>query len=617
MLCSGLLFIRSFADGPTEDTASFEYQPKDWLDVAMVRGRGLDVLHDPVFNKGTGHDLSERERLGLRGLLPARVLTMEQQIQRCMERYTYGHDYLSHEEQLSGGITHDHLRKWHVLQELQDRNETLFYRLLADNFVEMAPVIYTPVVGHVCRYYHKLYRRPRGMTFSAADRGEMSTMVHNWPSNEVDAIVVTDGSRILGLGDLGANGLGIPIGKLDLYVVAGGFNPGRVMPCVIDVGTDNESLRNDPWYIGVRQPRLKGDEYYAVIDEFVTAVMGRWPNAILQFEDFSIEHANVLLERYRHSHCVFNDDIQGTAATAVAGLMGAMKVLGRGTEALADQKFVVVGAGSAGMGVVRMIAQAMVMFGLSQEEAAERFHVLDHKGLITSERPDVASHVAPFARKDGESKDGEALIDVIRRTRPTALIGLAGAGRLFTPEALTLMAEINERPIIFPMSNPTSKMECTLEEALKYTNGKAIFASGSPQDDIEWNGTRFSSSQANNMYIFPGLAFGAFLSCGNVVSDHMLMTAAQALPNMISEKELRHGQVFPNMRNIRDISLHIACETIKAAAEEGHLANPSLIRALGKGEDCLRRYVHNRMFYPEYKSLVPPVLESSRGGHHG
>ena len=608
--------IRSFADAPPEEKPSFDYHPTDWLDVARVRGTGLDVLHDPVFNKGTGHDLEERERLGLRGLLPACVLTMEQQIERCMERYSYGHDYISHEEELSGGIRHDDLRKWHVLQELQDRNETLFYRLLLENFVEMAPVIYTPVVGHVCRYYHKLYRRPRGMTFTAADRGEMSTMVYNWPSNEVDAIVVTDGSRILGLGDLGANGLGIPIGKLDLYVVAGGFNPGRVMPCVIDVGTDNEALRNDPWYIGLRQPRLRGDEYYSLIDEFVTAVMGRWPNAVLQFEDFSIQHAHTLLERYRYSHCVFNDDIQGTAATAVAGLLGAMKVLGHGPQALADQKFVVVGAGSAGMGVVRMIAQAMVMYGLSQEEAASKFHVLDANGLITSERHDLEPHVAPFARKDEESKDGEALVHVIRRTRPTALIGLAGAGRLFTPEALKLMGDINERPIIFPMSNPTSKMECTFEDAIKYTDGRAIFASGSPQDDTEVNGKQYSSSQANNMYIFPGLGFGAFLSCGNIVSDHMLMAAAQALPNMITEKESRHSKVFPNMRNIREISLHIACETIKAAAEEGHINNPALIRALGKGEESLRRYIRNRMFYPEYKSLVPSAPDQSRVGHH-
>lgn len=545
---------------------------------------------------------------------------------------------LTQEEVEAGGITTDHVLKWQLLQELQviravliytvsiwcckiflatilsfpllqDRNETLFYRLLAENFVEMAPIIYTPTVGYVCKNWHKLYRRPRGMYFSALDKGEMTNMVFNWPSDTVDAIVVTDGSRILGLGDLGANGLGIPIGKLDLYVAAGGFNPQRVLPCIIDVGTDNVALREDPWYIGLNQPRLRGDAYYEVIDEFVTAVMGRWPNAVLQFEDFSTVHAASLLERYRYSHCVFNDDIQGTAATAVAGLIGAMAVKGLPPSALVLQKIVMVGAGSAGLGVTKMIAQGMVRHGLTEEQAQERFYILDAEGLITVHRKNLDINVAPFARRDAESKDGERLVDVIKRVKPTALIGLSGAGRLFTKDALELMAECNEQPIIMPMSNPTSKMECLHAETQEACQGRAIYACGSPQPDIVYNGKTYIASQANNMYIFPGVALGSFLSWGNIITDRMLMTAAESLPGTISPADKMAGRVYPPLSSVRDISLHIACQVIKAAAADGHVANPALLRALNKNDEddaALRRYVHSHMYWPDYTSLVAP-----------
>ncbi|PSC74934.1 malic enzyme [Micractinium conductrix] len=594
-----------WAGRPYSDLASFPYEPKEFLDISVARSRGVDVLHDPVFNKGTAHPLVERERLGLRGLLPPRVLTMEQQKARALDRYWHGQDWIDPSQIESGGVAHEHTRKWLYLQELQDRNETLFYRLLCENFVEMAPIIYTPTVGWACINYHKLYRRPRGMYFSANDRGEMASMVWNWPHENVDAIVVTDGSRILGLGDLGTNGLGIPVGKLDLYVGAGGFNPGRVLPCVIDVGTNNEMLRNEPWYMGLKQPRLRGDAYYEIVDEFVQAVMGRWPRAVLQFEDFNIEHASPLLDRYRYSHCVFNDDVQGTAGTAVGGLYGAMAVAGKPPSALADQKFVVLGAGSAGMGVVSMIAQGMVKHGLSPQEAASRFYVLNHHGLITEQRADLEPHVKPFARKDADSKEGESFIDVVRRVKPTALIGLAGAGRLFTPDALKLMAQYNERPIIMPMSNPTSKMECTHAEAQKYCQGRAIFASGSPQPDVEVDGKKCAASQANNMYIFPGLAMGAFLARGNIVTDNMLMAAAESLVEEITPEELAEGRVYPNMHKIRSISLNVALETMKAAAEEGHLHNENAMRELSRGDENLRNYIHKHMFWPQYSNLIP------------
>lgn len=586
------------------DAATFDYIPSQATDSSVARARGLDLLHNPVYNKGMGHHHAERERLGLRGLLPPRVMDMDEQMTRVLDHYWNGLSYIDASQVESGGITQESTRKWNVLQALQDRNETLFYKVLIENFVEMAPIIYTPTVGWACINYSKLFRRTRGMYFTARDKGEMASMVWNWPRNEVDAIVVTDGSRILGLGDLGANGLGIPIGKLDLYVAAGGFHPQRILPCVIDVGTNNEELRNDPLYIGLKQPRLRGDEYYEVVDEFVRAVMGRWPKAVLQFEDFNTEHALPLLERYRHHHTMFNDDVQGTAAMALAGIYGAMTVLGKPPSAITEQKFVVVGAGSAGMGVISMIAQGMVDHGLSPEQAAANFWVLDNRGLITAQRPNLPPHVQRFARRDPGSTDGMSLVDTIKHAKPTALMGLSGAGRLFTPQALTLMGQLNDRPLIFPLSNPTLKMECTHEDAQKYCKGRAIFASGSPQPDVTFEGKVCAASQANNLYIFPGLALGAFLAQGNVVTDAMVMAAAKAIPEMITPEELEHGRTYPSMHDIRSISKHVAVATLKAAADEGKLLNEAALKAMAQGDQQLHAFVQANMFTPVYTSLV-------------
>ncbi|CBN77654.1 malate dehydrogenase [Ectocarpus siliculosus] len=369
-----------------------------------VRDLGKPVLLDPLVNKGTAFLWSERERFHLRGLLPARMVTMEEQTAKVLEEYREGSwDKAArdpNDEMVQAGLTPDNIRKWEYLKGIQGQNETLFYRVVMDNFAEMASVVYTPTVGWACLNFSRMFRIARGMYFSAKDRGHMVSIAYNWPSHEVDAIVVTDGSRILGLGDLGMNGMGISIGKLDLYVAAAGFHPARVLPCVIDVGTNNKKLRADKSYLGLNQERLEGDEYLQVVDEFVAAVKARWPKALIQFEDFRTEYASKLLERYRYKHLCFNDDIQGTAATALAGIYAGLAATGR---------FVVCGAGSAGMGVVQWLCKAMEKHGAPPDEAAGNFWILDADGLITEARSSTVENATRrFARPTGggELKDG-------------------------------------------------------------------------------------------------------------------------------------------------------------------------------------------------------------------
>eukprot|EP00775_Hariotina_reticulata_P003588 gene3588-3854_t len=519
------------------------YEPVLQEPVSLTHKRGKELLNDPWFNKGTGFSKSERERLQIRGLLPPRISSMKVQAERFMNEYLHGVTMIPPEEIETGGVTTEMARRWQLLSLLHSRNETLFYRILIDNFEDMAAVVYTPTVGWVCSNYHKLYKRPRGMYFSAKDKGEMAAMVWSWPQSDVHAIVVTDGSRILGLGDLGLNGLGIPVGKLDLYCAAAGFHPSKVLPCVIDVGTNNVKLREEPLYMGLQMSRLTGPAYYDILDEFVTAVMARWPNAVLQFEDFEMQHALTLLERYRKHHLVFNDDIQGTAATALAGVYGALRVLGCRSAEIAKQRIVCVGAGSAGMGVVKMVAAGMERVGgLTPEQAASNFWLLDAEGLITRSRPGVPDYVERFARPAGSvDVEGEGLLQVVQRVKPTILMGLAGAGRLFTDEVLAAVATGCDRPVVMPMSNPISEMECTAEAAMAATQGRCVFASGSPQPPVTLNGEQRLMSQANNMYVFPGVALGAFLGSTGIVTDGMMMAAAETLPDLISDADVQQG----------------------------------------------------------------------------
>jgi len=592
-----------------------------YLRAEIVHKKGFNLISDPLYNKGLAFPHTERDRLGIRGIVPPATLQINEQHEIVMQEFNTGWAARAasnpNDEIIKSGVNPDDIRKWNVLQNLQDRNETLFYKLIMDEFTTMAPIIYTPTVGWACQHYSHLYRRPRGMFFSANDVGEMAQMVYNWEHDDVDAVVVSDGSRILGLGDLGLGGLGIAVGKLDLYVAAGGFHPKRVLPCVIDVGTNNQSLLDDPRYLGLKQPRLEGDAYYAVIDEFMAAINLRWPKALIQHEDFQSKHAVNLLKRYRSEYLMFNDDIQGTAATALAGIYGALKVRGLPPSALRDQVFVVCGAGSAAAGVLLTIRNAITRrYGSDNVEAGKKFYILDERGLITKARSNLMEleenfyDLSTFA-EDDTSMEGMGLLDVVKAVKPNILIGLSTCGGLFSDEILTTVNEGRDTPpVIMPLSNPTSRAECTAEAAQRCTNGRAIFASGSPFKNVEYEGKTIASSQCNNRYIFPGLALGASLGQTGVITNAMINRSAEALVELISDDDLERRATFPENHDIREISCHLALRVIQQALDENlKVNNKHIHEALeSNGEEGLREYIRSKMWYPEYRQLVylPP-----------
>ncbi|KAG5251522.1 NAD-dependent malic enzyme family protein [Salix suchowensis] len=493
----------------------------------IVHKRGTDILHDPWFNKDTGFPLTERDRLGLRGLLPPRVISFEHQYDRFMESYRSLEK--NTQGQPHGSVS---LAKWRILNRLHDRNETLYYRVLIDNIKDFAPIIYTPTVGLVCQNYSGLFRRPRGMYFSAKDKGEMMSMIYNWPAHQVDMIVLTDGSRILGLGDLGVQGIGIPIGKLDIYVAAAGINPQRILPVMLDVGTNNQKLLEDPLYLGLRQPRLEGEEYLSIVDEFMEAVHTRWPKAIVQFEDFQMKWAFETLQRYRKRFCMFNDDIQGTAGVALAGLLGTVRAQGQPLSDFVNQKIVVVGAGSAGLGVLNMAIEALSrMSGNNEMAVKNKCYLLDKDGLITKERKNIDPAAAPFAKdlRDVEGlREGASPIEVVKKLKPHVLLGLSGVGGILTRVLKAMRESDSTKPAIFAMSNPTMNAECTAADAFKYAGPNIVFGSGSPFEDVDLgNGKVGHVNQANNMYLFPGIGLGTLLSGAHIITDGMLQAAAE------------------------------------------------------------------------------------------
>eukprot|EP00698_Gefionella_okellyi_P004425 TRINITY_DN14083_c0_g1_i1.p1 TRINITY_DN14083_c0_g1~~TRINITY_DN14083_c0_g1_i1.p1 ORF type:complete len:595 (+),score=123.39 TRINITY_DN14083_c0_g1_i1:152-1936(+) len=547
----------------------------------MVRDMGASLLHDPLYNKSTAFPKAERDRLGIRGLIPPKPVNLEQQAERVMLKYRR---------------ETDDLRRYDYLSSLQDRNETLFYKILTDNIEELAPIIYTPTVGLACKNLGLLFRRARGMYFAEQDKGEMRAMVYNWPEDEVDVVVVTDGSRILGLGDLGTNGMGIPIGKLSLYVAAGGIHPRKTMPVMIDVGTDNMTLRNDPLYLGINQPRLKGPTYFHLIGEFMDAIHERWPNALVQFEDFNSDNAHPIIHKYRHDHLCFNDDIQGTGAVTLAGVLGALRAQGLQPSAIADQRVVCVGSGSAGLGVCFGLQQAMRRAGLSEAEANSRFFIVDRDGLISQNRPNLTYGQKNFARRD--MAEGVSLMNVVQKVKPTVLLGLSAVGGLFTEDLIREVAKNTERPIVFPLSNPTAHAECTAQQAFEWTNGRAFFASGSPFAPVTLNGKKFFPNQCNNMFIFPGIGLASVACKPRVITPEMLTVAAEALASFVSEEELQGGRIYPRIRDIRSVTKIIACAVVKETIQAG------LNKQALPVNRTIQEHVEDCMWQPRYNPII-------------
>ncbi|MGB7218265.1 MAG: NAD-dependent malic enzyme [Vicinamibacterales bacterium] len=511
-------------------------------------------LGDPLMNKGTAYTRDERVRLKIEGLLPPRVESLSEQAARVVENTR---------------VKSDSLERYRYLTAVRDENETLFYRVVLDHLEEMLPIVYTPTVGQACIDWSRIYLRPRGLYISALrHRGRVAELLRQWPRARVGIIVVTDGGRILGLGDLGANGMGIPIGKLSLYTACAGVPPALGLPVTLDVGTDNEALRNDPMYLGERHARLTGVPYDALLDEFVAAARAVFPGVVVQFEDFNNACAFRVIDRYRNQLCCFDDDVQGTGAMGLAGLRSAARITGRG---LIDQRILFVGAGEACLGIGAIVVAAMCREGLSEADARGRCLFIDSRGAVIKSRQDLSGQKRPFAQDRRPMPD---LLAAVEEFRPTVLIGASGQSGMFTQSVLEAMARFNERPVVFALSNPTSKAECTAEQAYGWTSGRAVFASGSPFPAVTSAGRTHSPGQANNSYIFPGMGLGLLVSGARTVSDEMFFAAAGALAGLVSEADLQQGRVFPVAAQMREVAVAVSVAVAAVAYEQGHATVP-------------------------------------------
>lgn len=533
--------------------------------------RGVKILHDPVRNKGTAYTEAERDYLKLRGLLPPRVHTLAEQELRVL-----------------GNIRRKptDLERYLYLVSLQDRNETLFYRVVMNNIEEMMPLIYTPTVGKACQEFRHIFRTPRGFYVSIEDRGRIEEIIQNWPHKDVKIIVITDGERILGLGDLGADGMGIPIGKLALYTACSGIHPTHCMPVMLDVGTNNESLLNDPVYNGLERHRVRGEQYDELVDEFIQAAVKQFPGVLIQLEDFANSNAFRLLRKYRNQICLFDDDIQGTGAVAVAGLIGALRITG---GELAEQKILFLGAGEAGIGTADVFVAALGELGVSAEQARQQCWFFDTKGLLVAGRDNVAEHKKTYAHRHAHLDTFAEAVNVLR---PTAVLGLSGQPGCFTQEIIEAMASINDRPIVFALSNPTSKAECTAEQAYIWSEGRAVFASGSPFGAVKFGDRTFVPGQGNNAYIFPGIGLGAIVSGARTITDEMFLAAAHSLANQVSDTDLERGRVYPPLSRIREVSAVIARDVANIAFNKG-------LTDRQEPEDIMAD-IHKYMFRPLY-----------------
>ncbi|MGH6728319.1 MAG: NAD-dependent malic enzyme [Pseudolabrys sp.] len=535
-----------------------------------VKQRGVALLRDPLLNKGTAFTDAERDAFGLRGLLPAHVQTMKAQAERILNNIRK--------------LPND-LERYVALNALHDRNEALFFRVVTDNIDEIQPLIYTPTVGIACQRFGDIFQRPRGLFVSANDRGRVASVLRNWP-HAAKLIVVTDGERILGLGDLGANGMGIPVGKLSLYSACAGIHPKLCLPVMLDVGTNNEAYLKGPYYVGIRQKRLTGKAYDDFVDEFITAAREVFPGVLIQFEDFASRNAIHLLRKYRDKIPAFNDDIQGTAAVVLAGLLSALRISG---GRLKDQSILFLGAGQAAVGIADLTASAMVTDGAGEADACARIRLVDIDGLLIKDRAGLNAATERYAHPHAPASD---FLSAIKALKPTAIIGVAAAQGAFTPEVLKTMAELNKRPIVFALSNPTSKAECSAEEAYLYTGGRALFACGSPYDPVTIDGKTFVPRQGNNSYIFPGVGLGAIASASKLVTDEMFMTAAHTLAEMVGEEDLRQGSLYPALPRIREVSTQIAAAVAKIAYKRG--------LAKGRAPKNMLAFVKSQVYEPRY-----------------
>ena len=544
---------------------------------------GPVLLEFPLLNKGSAFSMEERRSFNLLGLLPEVVETIEEQAERAWIQY-------------QGFKTE--IDKHIYLRNIQDTNETLFYRLVENHLDEMMPVIYTPTVGAACERFSEIYRRARGVFISWENRENIDDILQNVPNHNIKVIVVTDGERILGLGDQGIGGMGIPIGKLSLYTACGGISPAYTLPVVLDVGTNNQQLLNDPLYMGARHPRITDDEYYQFVDDFIQAVKSRWPNVLLQFEDFAQKNAMPLLTRYRNEICSFNDDIQGTAAVTVGTLIAASRAAG---SQLSEQKIVFLGAGSAGCGIAEQIIAQTQREGLSEELARSRIFMVDRFGLLTDQMPNLLSFQTKLTQKrDGllaqwdTQEEVLSLLDVVRNVKPDILIGVSGQSGLFTEEIIREMHKHCPRPIVMPLSNPTSRVEATPQDIISWTDGNALVATGSPFDPVVWKDKTYPIAQCNNSYIFPGIGLGVIASGATRITDEMLMSASETLAKHSPLVNNGEGLVLPELKDIHTVSRAIAFAVGKMAQQQGVAVNTSA--------DALTQAINDNFWEPEYRN---------------
>ena len=545
------------------------------------------VLDDASSNLGSGFSLEDRARLNLNGLLPPRPETAEVKVGRAM-------DYIRKLEVP--------LNKYMFLDRIRNNEEQLYYEMLVRYLPELCPIVYTPTVGEACQHFGSVYFERTGMFFSVTDSGRMRSMLDNWtctltgkPRDDVEIIVVTDGGRILGLGDLGTNGMGIPTGKCALYVAAGGFDPRKTLPVQLDMGTNNKDLLANPYYMGHHQKRLSGAEHLALVEEFCLAVKDKWPNCLIQFEDFQTDAAFKILEHMRHRVLCFNDDIQGTGATVVSGLVNGIRAQGSKLE---DVRVVFFGAGSSAVGVATMISLLLEeKGGLSKEEAKNRIFLVDTKGLVTTTRGDkLAEHKKAFARSDGTPNMAD-LTEIIAHAKPHALFGLSGAGPSFTQGHIEEMCKHHDSPLVFPLSNPTSNAEVSAADAYTWSKGKCLFAAGSPFDPVEYEGKTLVPGQGNNMFIFPGMGFGAAAVQAEHIPDSFFITAAHELAMYVSDEEVAQGKLYPSLTELRDISAKIATAVGNKAYELG-------LARLSPRPGSMEHFIRTRMFSPKCSNVT-------------